>query len=130
MERASVRETPAATLPSELSKLNRRPRRCCCSRPDQTQTQRDLVGVTQRGQLAADTRQHLHGKRRRRLELELEGNEQLLLVDVPVRQHHAHLGIEEERDHVAEVELSGQPDGPCPVGSGTKSKNSEEWSER
>jgi hypothetical protein len=37
------------------------------------------------------------GDRRRRLELQLHGNEQLLLVGIPVRTHHAHLWIERER---------------------------------
>ena len=38
--------------------------------PDQTETQRDLVRVTQLGQLASDTRQHLQRNRRRRLKLD------------------------------------------------------------
>src|SRR4051812_36564527 len=79
---------------------------------DKTETERNLVRVTELGQLAADTRQHLQGSGRPHLELELEGNEQLLLVEVSVRQHHAHLWIEVERDRVREVELAGQTDGP------------------
>jgi hypothetical protein len=43
---------------------------------------RSSVRVTQFGQLAADTGQNLEGNGRRRLELELDRNEQLLLVDV------------------------------------------------
>src|SRR5204863_8964865 len=80
--------------------------------PDQAQTERHPVRVTQLGQLAADPRQHLQGSGRPHLELELDGNEQLLLVEVSVRQHHAHLWIEEQGDRVGEVELAGQTDGP------------------
>src|SRR5205085_1028841 len=79
---------------------------------DQAETERNLVRVTQVGQLAADTRQHLQRSGGPDLELELEGNEQLILVGVTMRQDHAHLRIEVERHHVGEVELAGQTDGP------------------
>src|SRR3954471_19075980 len=65
---------------------------------DQAETERNLVRVTQVGQLAADTGQHLQGSGGPHLELELDGNEELLLVAVSVRQHHAHLWIEEQGD--------------------------------
>ena len=117
IERSSVRDTPGSVCPSRLSKLNRSPRSRwavrLATRPRPSGT---WYGVTERREPPGDPGQELQGDGGRRLELQLERDEELIFVLVAVGQHDADLGIEEQRDHVAEVELPRQTDGPHDAG--------------